>query len=457
MINLKGLFLLGIFLLGCTSFAVDFPSEADTECKSFVKSIELTHNYGWLQVPEIPGSATIISVFYYFNKKASLNNPVIFFNGGPGSSSHRIFSSLEKTKDEYDQLNKKDLDFIFMDQRGVGCSSHFPMGMNSEIIEKLKWYGSAGIVNDAEKLRQYLIGDKKWKVFGQSYGGLVVHRYIELFPESILGAFAHGFAIGQSDFDASYARISSKIKVLESYYLQYPDDQNRLAILNNYLSDKTKCFNKDNYSLCGFEILYPFIERIGFRFGWNELHYELVNLVSSNKIDEIKLKDFVARINSQASYHNNVKIQDSYFLQHSAAISFIGLYDSNNLTYDFDKCLAVYKKIEKELQILVGDTLLDECKAPFQFHFKEQITPLLLKRIDIVDSNFVQLSQVKKNLINYNIPFFLYSGELDGFIPTALFKKEVEELGSSVHYTNFLNSGHEGFMTEPRVLKDLTN
>ena len=34
---------------------------------------------------------------------------------------------------------------------------------------------------------------KKWKVLGQSFGGLTAFRYIELFPNSLQSAHIHGF------------------------------------------------------------------------------------------------------------------------------------------------------------------------------------------------------------------------------------------------------------------------
>lgn len=450
--NLKFLLACLVLISSCLGFAAsDTISE---ECKQFVSSIEKTHNYGWLNVAETPENLKRISVFYFFRHTASLKNPVVFFNGGPGFSSHSVFKNYENFVDMHSTDKEKDIDFIFMDQRGTGCSSAFPKGIDLQTIEKLKWYGSAGIVLDAEVLRETLIGDRKWKIYGQSFGGHVVHRYVEMFPESILKAYAHGYAIGQTDFDASYARVAAHGRVLESYYKTYPLDRNRLAVLNKYLSDKSKCFLKNDVEVCGFEILYSLVEKIGFRTNWGLLHESLEKLVPNDEIALDNVLEFVQQIPSPPNYHKSQEIFASYFEQHSAALNFIGIYDSNTTPMDYVKCKAIYTKMETELDIKIGESLLDECKSPFQFKYKSRIQPIILSKLKT--SAFVQLEKVKINLIKFRIPLYLFSGDLDSFVPKVLFQKEVESLGALINYTNFPESGHEGCMTEKQIILNLS-
>ncbi len=42
-------------------------------------------------------------------------------------------------------------------------------------------------------------------------------------------------------------------------------------------------------------------------------------------------------------------------------------------------------------------------------------------------------------------------------VPKDLFENKVKVLGKLVTYTNFPDSGHEGFMSEARVIRDLAN
>ncbi len=454
--NLK-IFSIGLILFSsCISYGgVDAPSFINQQCKQFVKSIEQTHVYGWLKVAETPANLDRISVFYYFSKKASLKNPVIFFNGGPGLSFQSYNKSMEDSKRKFILDQKKDIDFIYMDQRGAGCSSAYPVGIDSRTIEKLKWYGSAGIVRDAEELRKLLLGNNKWKIFGQSFGGYVVYRYLEMYPQAISKAYVHGYALGHSDLDVSHARILNHGIVLESYYKIYPSDRKRLIILNKYLSDKNKCFKKENTEVCGFEILPNLVQRIGFKSNWETLHLQIERFVPNDRVSEQAISDFVKQMVRFSDYHTKRVVGEDYFEKYSAALHFIGLYDMNNSALDYEKCLAIYQKMEKESKIKVGESLLDECKAPFQHGYKDQIKPILANKVQVSESNFVQMAKVKSNISKHNISLYVYSGSFDSFIPKSLFQKEVSFLGDSVNYMNFLNSGHEGFMTEAQIFRNL--
>ena len=41
------------------------------------------------------------------------------------------------------------------------------------------------IIKDAERIRKQLIGDKKWSVLGQSFGGFCATHYLSFYPESL--------------------------------------------------------------------------------------------------------------------------------------------------------------------------------------------------------------------------------------------------------------------------------
>ena len=71
--------------------------------------------------------------------------------------------------------------------------------------------------------------------------------------------------------------------------------------------------------------------------------------------------------------------------------------------------------------------------------------------------DIITLQELKNNLSDSKIPFFLYSGSHDCMVPKDLFQNEVKTLGKLVTYYNFTESGHEGFMAEDRVIRDLAN
>src|SRR6185437_2571077 len=105
------------------------PDHLSEECTNFLR-FELFDQpgltYDWITVPEDwdhPDSSPKIHVFYYRWKKLQADgreDPIVFFNGGPSMSSH--------TSEETFQANPAaaELDLIYIDQRGTGCSDPYP-------------------------------------------------------------------------------------------------------------------------------------------------------------------------------------------------------------------------------------------------------------------------------------------------------------------------------------------
>lgn len=438
--------------------AANQPQNLSSECTTFIKSIEDRYTYSWIQVAETPKALDTISVFYYYRKTNAFRNPVIFFNGGPGYTSHGLEGVFELNKTKMSAGKNIDVDYIYMDQRGTGCSTGFPIGTSPEAIEKLKWYGSAGMVQDAEEIRKRLIGTRKWKVFGQSFGAHVVHRYIQMYPQSIAKAFAHGYTEGLSDLDFLTGRIGSQARVLEAYFKKNPTDRSRLQLLNMHLADEDICFKKKNVKYCGYEILTPLVYLLSFRDRWNDLHEALVKMVPENKVDEAGLESYVENMSSTTPTYNNVAhTVESHLQKYSIALNFIGLYDVDNSPIDSVKCQLVYDRLQKTYNLMPSQMLLDECKAPTQFRYQDQIANILRTKINASEIRYLTLDELKSNLTKYKIPFYLYSGETDCLIPKEFFQPELKTLGKLVQYTNFPNSGHEGFLSEAKILHDLNS
>lgn len=430
----------------------------NAECQTFIDSIKDNYTFGWIETAinyEVSNSEKQ-NVFYYYKNTDQIKNPVLYFNGGPGASSHYSHLLFETTRKKFGLT--ENINYIFMDQRGTGCSSPgFTSGYSIKTLENLKWSASLGIVQDAEILRQHLLGkNTRWKIFGQSFGSYIVYRYIEKFPNSISKAYAHGYALGNSDYDASYYRILSQQTVLEKYFKLFPVDRNRLTILNKYLSDSQKCFlNIHNQELCGYEILLPFINLLGFSTEWTSLHVYLQRIVPEKLVDETALKNYVSQnVQGTMIYHDSEKFMSVaenavYFY------NFAGLFDWNNKPNDFLKCSKIYNQIQQQNPKNGGALLMNECQAPIQYHYNEPIAELLGSKIDLSTNQFVDIQTVNKNLIDFKMPLYTYSGELDPFIPKQLFAQQIKLFGPKTNYTHFEFSGHEGFYTERKIYLDM--
>lgn len=203
------------------------PSTASPECRSFVLKLRRSGmRWGWVQTNENPSdpSSKPVDVFYYYRLKEGVT-PVVLFNGGPMASSHEFLPAMS--------LNQSP--FVAIDQRGNGCSTAYPEKVKGREHQYMLW-GTTNIVEDAELVRQTLNIDR-WDAFGHSYGGMIVQRYLEKYPESILSAATNGG--GMVNFEAQVGtktpfadlRSEHQIKVVKAFFDEYPESKNKVATI----------------------------------------------------------------------------------------------------------------------------------------------------------------------------------------------------------------------------------
>lgn len=417
-------------------------SSGPKDCKDFIAELPDTYFYDWIQVPENPSDVNgpQIYVFYYGLKKLS-ENVVAFYNGGPGSDSHGSFFGFE-----YEIKNRKlekSVSFIYIDQRGNGCSSAYPTNANSNDILRARWYGSTSIVHDSEAIRRKLFGEKKWKVFGQSYGAFIVHRYASLFPESLKAAYAHANTINANADERFYSRIFSQYRVLNMYLSNYPEDREKLLKLKNYLQIN-KCFETQFVGkVCGHEIMEAMVYSIGFSNRWNRLHEDLTKLVPQNGPSDEQIKKFIT---------SNI---DEPYPNYGLSLSTIGFYDRNVSVADYPVCLDIYNRLKSQ-GIAEDQLLINECMVTIQHKYISDSAPLV-KSVLNNQHDHLTLEKFKNGLLRMSPKtFYIYSGEKDAFVPKENFTEEINALGGLLNYTHFMNSGHEGCRTEDKVWEDLT-
>jgi len=168
-----------------------------------------------------------IKVFFFLKKANRENAPyLIFLNGGPGFAITDMF-----LPNRYDSF-LPDYNVVFFDQRGNGLSER----PTNEVAE-LRYFSAKYIVNDAEKIRERLLGPgSQWIVFGQSYGGVVARKYIEYAPSSIKRVITHGSA----KYNAVEEAIAMEIATLSrsnAYFSKYPEDKEKIEKIKKELSD----------------------------------------------------------------------------------------------------------------------------------------------------------------------------------------------------------------------------
>jgi pimeloyl-ACP methyl ester carboxylesterase len=95
-------------------------------------------------------------------------------------------------------------------------------------------------VRDSELIRAELIGDERWSVLGQSFGGFTTITYLSIAPQGLREAFITGglTPIGRSADDVysiTWQRVIAKTK---AYFERYPDDRARVSDIFKRLADE---------------------------------------------------------------------------------------------------------------------------------------------------------------------------------------------------------------------------
>ncbi len=418
-------------------------------CRQLIKELPKDYIHGYVTVPEdyaVP-QARLIQVFYY-GRISAKQTPVVFFNGGPGGSSYNSYQLIQQMQPRRTDWAK--VPFIFIDQRGTGCSDEYPEFKEASDAQRLALYSSKQIVRDAEGIRKKLLGTRKWKVFGQSHGAQIVHRYMVDAPEGIFSAHAHGNSIGVPVNEYLKMRIVSQNRVLKEYLKRFPEDENDFQILARHFVPTT-CYNDTKFKrqFCGKTITHNLLSFLGFADKWNTLHEWVNDMSGDGNINRSAIQDFVDTVVMDA---NTSSTNTAY------AGLFISKFDYGEQGLDYWSCTKMMEEIKA-----TGETPdlwpLHECStslstAPTDEETKSQEN--LNGHFAAIPEGLITLEAFKAALEkNPEIPFYLYSGELDVFVPRAAFENEVKFLGPLIKYTHFTGSGHDGFYTEPLVWRNL--
>lgn len=425
----------------------------DDACEEFRKKIPADWTQGLVEVPENPADENghKIKVFYYGKIKEGVT-PVVFYNGGPAYDSHSSFSILSKTQPVSDPDGA--VSFVYIDQRGNGCSDYYPQGDDKATLERLSHYGTRGIVADSEAIRKKLLGDKPWIAFGQSYGSFIVHKYAILAPENLAAAFGHGSVITTDGFSRIKNRIRAQKRVLEEYLKVYPGDRIVFEILGSDLNNSV-CFKDSKSELegCGYDVLDEIPSFMAFRDDWKSLHSWISAMVDGYKMNVGVVGEFAA-----AFYFSKYRVSEdgvkTNYNSSDVAFKVINWVDRDTATLNALNCRRIRDELKNE-KIDISQDVTTECAYVMQYtgeSYDSQNSVRFLTQDKMLISDF---KEALEN--NPELSFHLYSGELDQMVPRENFVDEVNAVKAlpNFSYTHFMETGHDGFMTEQKVWDDI--
>lgn len=440
--RLLALLFLSPLTVSAFQWAGPLPSDLSKECLDYIKAMPPELEYDFIQVPEDwdhPETSPKLHIFYYTPKLHELEKlnitPIAYYNGGPGSPSHNIYEYFKK----YTPL-AEGVPFLYIDQRGTGCSSLYPeVPVTLEGAKRIGLYGTRNIVRDSEAIRKHLFKDhRKWRIFGQSFGGYIVHRYIQIAPEAIEKAYAHGASLMTDGIAWGMARMASQKRNGEAYDVKYPGDKEILAKARA-LFPKDYCNGNATVVSCGSGLLDYFgWSMLGFSNSWGNLHKAIGSLLKADGSFNLEYM--------QSQIPNQVDAKPSM-------IDFmVAVIPGRELPAGFLNTWSCKKATER---------FKAQGENPDEWQFNECRLSINAQATydsfldQIVEEDYLTPKMVAKSLKrNPKLDFYLYSGQLDSIVPVESFGEEVKWLRNRIHYTNFLQTGHN-WMAEAQIWSEL--
>lgn len=216
---------------------------------------------------------------------------LLFLQGGPGYESPRPSSNLEWIEYALNYFN-----IILLDQRGTGKSTQinyndYTQSSSKEAVEKISQYRADNIVKDAEEIRKILIGNNKWSVLGQSFGGFCAVHYLSYYQKSLENVFITGglpplTAHPDDIYRKTFKRVIDKNLL---FYKNFPKSKENAKKIAQYLKlKKTFLPNGDQLTVRRFQQLGL---QLGFSDGASKLNYLFEDAFVKNELSYYFLKN----------------------------------------------------------------------------------------------------------------------------------------------------------------------
>lgn len=165
---------------------------------------------------------------------------LLFLQGGPGGEATRPTAPptiwMKRALADYRVL--------LLDQRGTGRSTpvgpQIPGATPREQAEYLTHFRADSIVRDSELIRAELIGNERWSVLGQSFGGFTSITYLSIAPHGLREAYITGglTPVGRHADEVYAITWQRVIAKTNGYFERYPDDRSRAMEIYRRLEDE---------------------------------------------------------------------------------------------------------------------------------------------------------------------------------------------------------------------------
>jgi pimeloyl-ACP methyl ester carboxylesterase len=429
------------------------PIQLTQECMDHIAQVKQKsdYQYAWVKSYEVPNNlnSTPIYIFTYFRIRAG-QRPIALYNGGPMESSHSMFLYISS-------LPGLDHSYVFLDQRGTGCSSPFPYKTPEKVYDYGYW-GTEGIVFDSERIRSAL-NIQKWDIWGQSYGAFIVQRYLEKYPESIRRAGGHGggfVALPKSHASKTPLldmRYENQYKLWIEYFKRYPESKEAiLTILQNPNRCLLDAKNEINFVKETFLELFVKNNDWGFTKKWEVMNEMAIFFASGKR--QLPIADCLAE--RRAKRRSLAKADQSKSMQ-KVDLNMVG-YILGLERRNEDSRLVNSRKFQALAARELGDMAfseLTESAGGYEQCFYCRNYPDYVREFSRATGiKAISTERIRLNLEKFSsIEYTLWSGEFDPFLPRPILKRSAQQIGPRVNYVEIQGSGHDPYT--PETLKFL--
>jgi pimeloyl-ACP methyl ester carboxylesterase len=373
------------------------------------------------------------------------DNPVIFLNGGPGSTS--LWHSERLVTIPAIREIVVDRDWVFFDQRGGGRSNpalfcppendwfkrvttcrdkYIKEGVN------LTLYNSKQIAHDMEDLRQVL-GVKQWNVWGASYGSRLAFTF------------------------ARYHPASARMVIVDGPYL--PSDQEVMEDLRGaevvYNRLWSKCAAD---SLCAMK--YPQL-RSRFMAALPKLRAQPLS-IGEQRIDDYRVVSYIQNLlygASRLGVERNVQYALAW-MDAAARTDGEGMVKIEQKVTELNRAIPPRTPLPTYARSQTGQNLSIDCHEEKAFESPEEYA-LGIAKSEIVKSffpggdvtgNFTtcawwpagRADPIENTHVSYDGPILAFTGELDANL-SGLAGYKIEMLYANATHVVFKNAGHAQF------------
>jgi pimeloyl-ACP methyl ester carboxylesterase len=203
---------------------------------------------------------------------------LVFLQGGPGFPAPR-----PPAADGWLRRAVRDYRVLLLDQRGTGRSTPAnrrtlrAVGDARAQAEYLTHFRADSIVRDAELIRRELLGDQRWSILGQSFGGFCALTYLSFWPEGLHEVMITGGLPGlgtagsaESCYRATYPKVAARTA---AHYERFPEDaRTAQRIVHELRDNEVVTPNGVRLTVEGFQALG---QLLGASTGSAQLHYLL--------------------------------------------------------------------------------------------------------------------------------------------------------------------------------------